>query len=163
MVFTDMYVNAPALPWKRQQPNICLLSDLHSGATGSTWLTSRGTRASNSFSRPESWRRSGWISLKWPCEYTETHEQRSSGRLQSTPRTAAVCIAGKTHCVLVRAWACLFPLCLHARYSKAKRGVDSFMCTVWSGLSCNQAHTPDNSTITHTHTQNSHVHTQTHT
>lgn len=37
-------------------------------------------------------------------------------------------------------------------YSKAKRGVDSFMCTVWSGLSCYQAHTADNSKITHSHT-----------
>lgn len=49
-------------------------------------------------------------------------------------------------------------LCSHACYSKAERAVDSFMCTVWSGLSCNQAHTADNSMITHSH---SCIHTHT--
>lgn len=58
-------------------------------------------------------------------------------------------------CICVRV---VFCLCLHACYSKAERGVDSFMCTVWSGLCRNQAHTADNSTITHTH-RLTHTHT----
>lgn len=39
-------------------------------------------------------------------------------------------------------------LCLRVWYSKAERGVDTFICNVWSGLSCNQAHTVGKSMIT---------------
>lgn len=122
----------------------------------STWHTIRGTWALNSFSRLESWRRNGWISLKWQCKYewTRTPTAVTVGERHRSP--VNVCTVGQTYCerVCVRG-VCL---CLHGCYSKAGRGVDSFMCTVWSGLSCNQAYTADNSMITHSH---SCIHTHT--
>lgn len=58
-------------------------------------------------------------------------------------------------------WCVMFIChCLHACYSKAERGVDSFMSTVWSGLCRNQAHAADNGMITHTH---AHTHSWSHT
>lgn len=39
-----------------------------SGPMDSTSLTTRDRVALSSFSRPKSWRRSGWSSSTWPCE-----------------------------------------------------------------------------------------------
>lgn len=70
--------------------NFCLLVETHSGATGSTWRTSRGTPALNFSLRPESWRRSGWISLRWQCKYVG---------LQTPHIMTAVLVAAKCTCI----------------------------------------------------------------
>lgn len=77
----------------------------------------------------------------------QSHEHHSGDSLVAALQT-------RNHTGLMRGCVCVYGvcLCLHVCYSKAKRGVDSFMCTVWSGLSCYQAHTADNSKITHSHT-----------
>lgn len=142
MFLHRLYISKESIPFYN-----CLLPDLHSGATGSTWRTSRATQALNSSLRPESWRRSGWISLKWPCKYKEAWTPQS---WQFVSR------AGDRWSCCVLLCACVYVLCLFVFvctwcYSEAERGVDSLVCTVWSGLSCSQTHTADKSTLTHKH------------
>lgn len=114
--------------------NFCLLPETHSGATGSTWRTSRGTPALNFSLRPESWRRSGWISLRWRCKY--------EGAANTTHRDSGVS-GGQVYVRLYVLFVCLWlQLCCF----KAQGAVDSFVRSVWSGFGRAQAHTADEQT-----------------
>lgn len=46
-----------------------------SGPTDSTSLITRARAALSSFSRPKTWKRSGWNSSAWPCEWAAASQQ----------------------------------------------------------------------------------------
>lgn len=131
-VFFHKYINFPHI-CTIEIFIFCPLPEIHSGATGSTWHTSRGTQALSFSLRPESSRRSGWISLKWPCKYKEVWTPRSWQFVSHAGgRCACVCMV----------FICP---CLHVCCTQAQRCVNS----VWLSFSYNQAHTADKNTIVH--------------